>query len=82
LKLYIDWLATICGILGSFLVATPFEQIRFIGFLLFLTGNILWILYSRKNPALKPILVLNAFYFLSSSLGIFSNLSWLLKLFS
>jgi nicotinamide riboside transporter PnuC len=77
IKTHIDWVAMVSGVAGSFLVATSSEKIRLLGFILFLTGNILWMIFSFRDKKLRAIFVLNAFYFLSSALGIYSNIFWI-----
>lgn len=70
----LDYIAMVTGVLGSFLVAVPNLYIRLFGFILFITGNILWMVFASKSKELKAIFILNACYFVSSLLGIVTNL--------
>jgi uncharacterized membrane protein YhhN len=72
-KIKIDWFALFFGVLGSFLVTAPSLEIRFIGFICFLIGNILWVLFSFNKPQIHSVMWLNIIYALSSSLGLYYN---------
>ncbi len=73
----IDWMAMICGVIGSGLVALPSEPCRFAGFVLFLLGDLLWIAYGYDKKDLRAVVALNIIYFFTSCLGVWSNCAFL-----
>ena len=64
----LSWLGTVASILGSF--AVSFHYFPF-GYSMFIIGSISWLIIGAKR-ADKPLLVLNAFFFVANLIGMYN----------
>lgn len=64
----ISWFGTVASILGSFIVAF---KMFILGYCLFLTGSILWLIIGvyRKD---KSLITLNCFFLLANIVGLYN----------
>jgi hypothetical protein len=66
----ISWIGTLTSIIGSFLVAFHLFQL---GYILFLIGSLSWLIVAIVKKD-KPLLILNATFFLANVIGVFNSL--------
>jgi len=74
MKIRLDYIAMSLGILGSAMVSMPHSWERLIGFCLFLTANVLWLIFCHNKVEWKAVMYLNIFYLLTSLMGIWNNI--------
>jgi len=64
--------AIILSISGAFLVASSFQSIRLVGFIIWVISNCIWTIYFIRTKQTNPA-ILFLIYLMTSSYGIFSN---------
>ena len=65
----ISWICTLTSIIGSFLVAFHLFQL---GYILFLVGSLSWLTVAIVKKD-KPLLILNATFFIANIIGVFNS---------
>jgi hypothetical protein len=73
MKIKLDYLAMVCGAMGSLMVSMPNDWQRVIGFCLFLSANLMWLTFCWSKPEWRAVLFLNLFYLVTSLIGIWNN---------
>lgn len=69
-------LATIITGIGTILVAQVDANLRFIGFGVWLSSNILWIVWARRAQDRGGVLVTYSLNFILNLVGIYNNWPW------
>jgi hypothetical protein len=64
--------AIILSVSGAFLVASSFQSIRLVGFIIWVISNCIWTIYFIRTKQTNPA-ILFLIYLMTSSYGIFSN---------
>ena len=57
---------------GAFMVASPLQQIRLIGFIIWVISNCIWSIYFIRTKQTNPS-ILFLIYLMTSAYGVFSN---------
>lgn len=72
---YIPWAAMVLGVLGAFVVATPTNRAKVIGFELWIYANVLWCVSAFMYNSI-PLLILNGAYAFFNLIGIYKHLPY------